>query len=138
MVFLSLRIVRTSTARSIWRGTRTFTAVAPEGPGQLHRSYLYGKIHIFFIVHLFTLVSVNIVPTSSDRMMEKSMSTNSDTIIYDLEDSVPPSVSDKDGARTRLQKFLTVGAISSWPLHWLIKPTRPNPRSNFPVRIVLL
>ncbi|KAI0916965.1 hypothetical protein AcW2_007223 [Taiwanofungus camphoratus] len=48
-------------------------------------------------------------------MMEKSMSTNSDTIIYDLEDSVPPSVSDKDGARTRLQKFLTTKSSVELP-----------------------
>ncbi|KAH7910848.1 citrate lyase beta subunit [Hygrophoropsis aurantiaca] len=55
----------------------------------LRRSYLY-------------------VPASSDRMLEKSLSTNSDVIIYDLEDSIPPSVSDKESARERLAFFLSV------------------------------
>jgi len=53
----------------------------------LRRSYLY-------------------VPTSSDRMLEKSLTTNSDVIIYDLEDSVPPGSNDKDRARQRLKDFL--------------------------------
>ncbi|EMD39982.1 hypothetical protein CERSUDRAFT_150852 [Gelatoporia subvermispora B] len=44
------------------------------------------------------------VPTSSDRMLQKSLSTNTDVIIYDLEDSVPPS--DKGSARERLRTFL--------------------------------
>ncbi|KAG2065583.1 beta subunit of citrate lyase [Suillus decipiens] len=55
----------------------------------LRRSYLY-------------------VPSSSDRMLDKSLSTPSDTIIYDLEDSVPPSPHDKDSARQRLSAFLSV------------------------------
>lgn len=54
----------------------------------LRRSYLY-------------------VPTSSDRMLDKSLSTSSDVIIYDLEDSVPPSAYDKDSARQRLSTFLS-------------------------------
>ena len=57
--------------------------------GSLRRSYLY-------------------VPSSSDRMLEKSLSTKSDVIIYDLEDSVPPSTKDKDAARKRLKDFLGV------------------------------
>lgn len=36
------------------------------------------------------------------------MTTNSDVIIYDLEDSVPPSPADKHGARSRLAHFLSV------------------------------
>ncbi|KAF8195490.1 Pyruvate/Phosphoenolpyruvate kinase-like domain-containing protein [Pholiota molesta] len=56
-------------------------------PTSLTRSYLY-------------------VPTSSDRMLEKSISTGSDVIIYDLEDSVSPAPEDKLTARTRLKKFL--------------------------------
>lgn len=48
------------------------------------------------------------VPTSSDRMLEKSLITKSDVIIYDLEDSVPPSTKDKDAARARLADFLGV------------------------------
>lgn len=54
----------------------------------LRRSYLY-------------------VPSSSDRMLDKSLSTPSDIIIYDLEDSVPPSPHDKDSARQRLSTFLS-------------------------------
>ncbi|CAL1713375.1 unnamed protein product [Somion occarium] len=54
----------------------------------LQRSYLY-------------------VPSSSDRMLQKSLTTLSDVIIYDLEDSVPPSATDKNGARDRLINFLT-------------------------------
>ncbi|KAF8635957.1 hypothetical protein AX15_000123 [Amanita polypyramis BW_CC] len=53
----------------------------------LHRSYLY-------------------VPSTSDRMLDKSLATNSDMIIYDLEDSVPPSSVDKSNARIRLCNFL--------------------------------
>ncbi|KAG7089746.1 hypothetical protein E1B28_011400 [Marasmius oreades] len=51
----------------------------------LRRSYLY-------------------VPSSSERMLEKSRSVNSDIIIYDLEDSVSPS--SKASARDRLKDFL--------------------------------
>jgi citrate lyase beta subunit len=46
------------------------------------------------------------VPSSSDRMLEKSLNIKSDVIIYDLEDSVSPA--DKIGARHRLQGFLQV------------------------------
>jgi hypothetical protein len=48
------------------------------------------------------------VPTSSHRMLEKSLTTNSDIVIYDLEDSVPPKEMDKDSARKRLNDFLSV------------------------------
>jgi citrate lyase subunit beta-like protein len=41
-------------------------------------------------------------------MLDKSLSTPSDVIIYDLEDSVPPSPHDKDTARQRLSTFLSV------------------------------
>lgn len=41
-------------------------------------------------------------------MLEKSLTSNSDRIIYDLEDSVPPSAKDKDSARQRLNAFFTV------------------------------
>ncbi|KAI0057840.1 citrate lyase beta subunit [Artomyces pyxidatus] len=47
------------------------------------------------------------VPSSSDRMLQKSLTTKSDIIIYDLEDSVAPSEADKADARVRLAKFLT-------------------------------
>src|SRR6266446_10080242 len=48
------------------------------------------------------------VPASSDRMLEKSMTTKSDVIIYDLEDSISPVPEDKASARLRLSKFLKV------------------------------
>ncbi|KAL4080952.1 citrate lyase beta subunit [Scleroderma citrinum] len=48
------------------------------------------------------------VPASSDRMLAKSLMLPSppDVFIYDLEDSVPPSVHDKVNARQRLCHFL--------------------------------
>ncbi|KAI0754918.1 Pyruvate/Phosphoenolpyruvate kinase-like domain-containing protein [Daedaleopsis nitida] len=58
------------------------------GGSQLGRSYLY-------------------VPATAERMLEKSLTTPSDVIIYDLEDSVPPSPADKNGARSRLTHFLS-------------------------------
>lgn len=58
----------------------------------LRRSYLY-------------------VPASSDRMLEKSLSSTSDVIIYDLEDSVAPSQQDKTKARNRLTEFLRQGNL---------------------------
>ncbi|KAJ7212309.1 citrate lyase beta subunit [Mycena pura] len=51
------------------------------------------------------------VPSSSDRMLEKSLITNSDIIIYDLEDSVPPAEADKLAARARLAAFLQRGDL---------------------------
>jgi citrate lyase beta subunit len=48
-----------------------------------------------------------LVPASSDKMLRKSLETPSDVIIYDLEDSVPPTRADKDAARDRLLDFLT-------------------------------
>ncbi|KAH7345329.1 citrate lyase beta subunit [Rhizoctonia solani] len=44
------------------------------------------------------------VPSSNDRMLEKSLSSSSDAIIYDLEDSVAPN--EKERARTTLLGFL--------------------------------
>lgn len=51
-----------------------------------------------------------LVPASSDKMLRKSLETQSDVIIYDLEDSVPPARADKDAARDRLLKFLSVSS----------------------------
>ncbi|PAV17277.1 citrate lyase beta subunit [Pyrrhoderma noxium] len=53
---------------------------------RLRRSYLY-------------------VPSSDERKLNKSLQTNSDVIIYDLEDSVDER--SKDLAREKLHKFLT-------------------------------
>ncbi|KAG5729418.1 hypothetical protein E4T56_gene2394 [Termitomyces sp. T112] len=44
---------------------------------------------------------------SSERMLEKSLLTTSDMIIYDLEDSISPSPTDKKDARIRLFHFLS-------------------------------
>ncbi|CUA77614.1 citrate lyase subunit beta-like protein [Rhizoctonia solani] len=44
------------------------------------------------------------VPSSNDRMLQKSLSSPSDAIIYDLEDSVAPN--EKDRARIALLGFL--------------------------------
>ncbi|KAH7926465.1 citrate lyase beta subunit [Leucogyrophana mollusca] len=63
----------------------------------LRRSYLYA------------------VPASSDRMLEKSLTTESDIIIYDLEDSVPPSAFDKESARQRLSIFLSRSPADKLP-----------------------
>ena len=41
-------------------------------------------------------------------MLEKSITTGSDVIIYDLEDSVSPVPLDKANARGRLRQFLGV------------------------------
>ncbi|KAF5338999.1 hypothetical protein D9611_008696 [Ephemerocybe angulata] len=46
------------------------------------------------------------VPSGSERMLQKSLGTGSDVIIYDLEDSVAPSPEDKANARANLKKFL--------------------------------
>ncbi|KAI8986106.1 citrate lyase beta subunit [Trametes punicea] len=55
------------------------------------------------------------VPATAERMLEKSLTTNSDVIIYDLEDSVPPSPADKNGARGRLAHFLTTRSANLPP-----------------------
>ncbi|KAF9236507.1 Pyruvate/Phosphoenolpyruvate kinase-like domain-containing protein [Melanogaster broomeanus] len=68
--------------------TRPLSTPASNEPA-LCRSYLY-------------------VPASSDNMLEKSLSfgTPPDVVIFDLEDSVPPSPYDKKTARERLNQFL--------------------------------
>jgi citrate lyase subunit beta-like protein len=44
-------------------------------------------------------------------MLQKSLVTHSDIIIYDLEDSVAPSEEDKNDARERLTEFLTASLL---------------------------
>jgi hypothetical protein len=77
----------------------------------LRRSYLYG-LSVFASSCIMLTLKLKYcfipVPTSSDRMLEKSLTTGSDVIIYDLEDSVPPCVKDKETARQRLKDFLGV------------------------------
>ena len=60
--------------------------------------------------HGIHLCTGPLVPTSSDKMLRKSLETRSDVIIYDLEDSVPPARADKDAARDRLLNFLSVSS----------------------------
>ncbi|MEM3515607.1 MAG: aldolase/citrate lyase family protein, partial [Saccharolobus sp.] len=44
------------------------------------------------------------VPAISEKMIRKSLEINADSIIFDLEDSVPPE--DKEKARELLTKLL--------------------------------
>jgi HpcH/HpaI aldolase/citrate lyase family len=66
------------------------------------RSYLYGKQVYFKIPSSHSHNQT--VPASSGKMLQKSLTIDADTIIYDLEDSV--AVSHKDQARNSLMKFL--------------------------------
>lgn len=79
--------------RTVLIGVCRLSTQAPASPSaSLSRSYLY-------------------VPSSSDRMLEKSITAGTDVIIYDLEDSVSPAPEDKLAARTRLRKFLEVSSM---------------------------
>ncbi|KAI0086589.1 Pyruvate/Phosphoenolpyruvate kinase-like domain-containing protein [Irpex rosettiformis] len=57
------------------------------------------------------------VPASSDKMLRKSLTSDSDVIIYDLEDSVPPSKADKINARNRLARFIQSTPAAELPQH---------------------
>ncbi len=72
----------------------------------LRRSYLYGMCSSGQQDYINLLHIVGSVPSSSERMLQKSLQTRSDTIIYDLEDSVAPS--QKETARKNLLNFLKV------------------------------
>ncbi|XP_006462649.1 hypothetical protein AGABI2DRAFT_193761 [Agaricus bisporus var. bisporus H97] len=74
-----------------FRGLATQTSISPV---TLKRSYLY-------------------VPSSSDRMLEKTKASPSDVFVYDLEDSVSPVPADKANARERLREFLRKDPISN-------------------------
>jgi hypothetical protein len=50
-----------------------------------------------------------LVPASNERMLQKSLTSKSDALIYDLEDSVAPN--EKSRARSSLLDFLRVGTI---------------------------
>ncbi|KAJ6509006.1 citrate lyase beta subunit [Mycena sanguinolenta] len=86
----SLKLKSTSASKSVIK--RFLNSSNSARAVSLKRSYLY-------------------VPSSSDRMLEKSLSSGSDTIIYDLEDSVPPSAADKNSSRARLSTFLGRGDL---------------------------
>jgi citrate lyase subunit beta-like protein len=57
----------------------------------------------------------NLVPCSSDRKLQKSLESNSDILIYDLEDSVSPNTADKSNARSRLHDFITAVSGRAYP-----------------------
>jgi citrate lyase subunit beta-like protein len=78
------------------------TQVPASSSSSLSRSYLY-------------------VPSSSDRMLEKSINAGSDVIIYDLEDSVSPAPEDKLAARARLRKFLETQQERLKPMHVAVR-----------------
>ncbi|KAI0345718.1 beta subunit of citrate lyase [Trametopsis cervina] len=65
------------------------------------------------------------IPATSARMLQKSLTSDSDTIIYDLEDSVPSSAADKDSARSRLLEL-----IQTVPKEELPQPGRLAVRVN--------
>jgi len=46
-------------------------------------------------------------------MLQKSLVTGSDVIIYDLEDSIAPSEGGKNDARERLMEFLTARLLNA-------------------------
>lgn len=54
------------------------------------------------------------VPASNDRMLQKSLASPSDALIYDLEDSVAPN--EKYRARTALIDFLQVRPVHIFAL----------------------
>jgi len=88
---------------------RFSTAAGSISNASLRRSYLYGQYSVFASYDAPRAFRICIpVPTSSDRMLEKSLTTNSDVIIYDLEDSVPPGTRDKENARQRMKNFFAV------------------------------
>jgi len=68
-------------------------------------------------------------------MLQKSLVTRSDVIIYDLEDSVAPSEGGKNDARERLMEFLTARLldatkyISSLIVYNTENPGRPTSTS---------
>lgn len=88
---LTFRLARAETGQSNaqrWlRCSRAYSTPAAAAP-LAKRSYLY-------------------VPASSDRMLNKSLVTQTDVIVYDLEDSIPPTRADKEGARSRLSHFIS-------------------------------
>lgn len=83
---------------------RSYSSPSVEGS---KRSYLYGEYNTTWNKGSLTIHNIS-VPASSDKMLNKSLVTKSDMIVYDLEDSVPPSVEDKEGARNRLARFIHV------------------------------
>ncbi|KAF8133992.1 citrate lyase beta subunit [Boletus edulis] len=94
---LRTSILRCATTHDIARHVKFSLTFAPRrllstpasSEPTLRRSYLY-------------------VPASSDRMLEKSLTLGAppDVVIYDLEDSAPPTLHDKKAARQRLSQFL--------------------------------
>lgn len=72
----------------------------------------------------------NLVPSSSEKMLNKSLVTKSDVIVYDLEDSVPPSAADKNGARNRLAQFIQVSIEYQYAHHSYANSCFPDSRAS--------
>ncbi|KDQ62186.1 hypothetical protein JAAARDRAFT_30086 [Jaapia argillacea MUCL 33604] len=98
MALLSPSPLARKAATNISSRPRRFLSLqSPAKPDALlRRSYLY-------------------VPSSSEKMLQKSLDNKSDVIIYDLEDSVPPSEKDKSGARERLGPFINATSEERLP-----------------------
>jgi citrate lyase subunit beta-like protein len=63
-------------------------------------------------------------------MLEKSLAVDSDMLVYDLEDSVPPSPEDKNRARERLQKFLSVRLFALYCTELTIRTETRSSQTN--------
>jgi hypothetical protein len=87
---------RRSSHHKISFGIRTLTT---ETTLPLRRSYLY-------------------VPCSSERKLQKSLQTESDVVIYDLEDSISPAPEAKAAARMRLKGFMLVCSFTTIDLNY--------------------
>jgi len=71
-------------------------------------------------------------------MLQKSLVTSSDVIIYDLEDSIAPSEGGKTDARERLTEFLTARLLNATKCtSSLISPCRKPRKTNFHIHPAL-
>jgi len=69
-------------------------------------------------------------------MLQKSLVTSSDVIIYDLEDSVAPSEGGKNDARERLMEFLTARLLNEMKCTpSLISLCRKPRKTNFHIHL---
>ena len=55
--------------------------------------------------------SVHFVPGGNERFIEKALASNADTLVLDLEDSIPPE--QKTSARDAVVEWLQSGAVRS-------------------------
>ncbi|KAM7194342.1 beta subunit of citrate lyase [Rhypophila sp. PSN 637] len=71
----------------------------------LYGTYLHPQIKCPFMLNIHSQHFMQTVPSSSQKMLTKSLSITSDNITYDLEDAVAPSM--KASARQALHSHLT-------------------------------